>query len=310
MPLQPDYAQDFVNVKVINVDTDTNVISKTNPADVRVRLEDTFDRVVAMEVENYQVPYASLSQFTDATKIDFQLRNPNIFGGNWKDFTAVIALKPVLYNTPELPVADLLSTLTETFASAIYKDPDFGGKCDIVPLPDTGETTRLLVRTLAYPPFAAWPGYGSTECRFLFGTGPNKEESAGTVLGFNDVDVTSSPVVIDGTNFQIATPPNRATLNKYRFVDLYIDEFPEFQPFHRIYVPTIASNVTTLPENSSRVRLLTQPPRKLKELTLRIRIQGNLKPTTSQPYYFSFRVFELKSSYHLPLIERNRIKLN
>ena len=70
------------------------------------------------------------------------------------------------------------------------------------------------------------------------------------------------------------------------------------------------SNLTTLPENTSRVRLLTKPPRLLKELTLRIRLPGNKKPTTSQPYYFSFRVFELKSSLVVPEVDRNRIKLN
>jgi len=182
MPLQPDYAQDFVNIKIINVDTETNVISKNGPADVRVRLDDYFDNVVAMEIENYQVPYASLSQFTDENKIDFQLRNPNIFGGQWKDFTATIAERPVLYNTPELPLADLLSALTQAFSNVILKDPDFGGKVDIVPLPDPEEKTRLLCRTLAYPPAAAWPGYGSTECILLFGTGLNKNKSAANVV--------------------------------------------------------------------------------------------------------------------------------
>lgn len=310
MPLQPDYAQDFVNIKIINVDTETNVISKNGPSDVRVRLDDYFDNIVAMEIENYQVPYASLSQFTDENKIDFQLRNPNIFGGQWKDFTATIAERPVLYNTPELPLADLLSALTQAFSNVILKDPDFGGKVDIVPIPDAEEKTRLLCRTLAYPPAASWPGYGSTECILLFDTGLNKNKSAANVLGFDRIDITMATINIDGTNFKNAVSPRPALLNKYRFVDLTIDEFPEFEPFHRIYVPTLPSNLTTLPENTSRVRLLTKPPRLLKELTLRIRLPGNKKPTTSQPYYFSFRVFELKSSLVVPEVDRNRIKLN
>lgn len=311
MPLQPDYYEDFVQVKVINVDTESAyVISDDGLSnDVRVQLKDAFSNVVGLEMENYQVPLQSLSQFTDGNLIDFRLRNPAIFGGNWKNFTASIAVKPVVYNSPEAPGADLLTSLYDAFNQTISKDPDFGGKVDIVPVADTGLTTRLLCRTLAYPPLATWPGYGSTECEFLFGSGPNKDRSAALVLGFDEIDYTFFPVVLNGTPFNIAVSPRKAQVNKYRYLDVFIDEVPEFKPFHRIFIPTIRSLSTSLPENASRMRLLTQPLRKLDTLTLRLRLPGGIKPFTNQPFYFSFRVFELKSSYSLPEKERQRVKL-
>lgn len=311
MPLQPDFYEDFVQVKVVNVDTkDQYVISEDGTSsDVRIQLKDAFSNVVGLEMENYQVPLQSLSQFTGKNKIDFRLRNPNIFGGNWKNFTASIPVKPVVYNSPEAPGADLLTSLYESFAQTISTDPDFGGKVDIVPVVDTAQTTRLIVRTLAYPPLATWPGYGSTEAEFLFGTGPNKEESAALVLGFDEIDYTFFPIIINGTAFRAVVSPRKTQINRFRYLDVFIDEVPEFKPFHRIFIPTVRSLSTSLPENASRMRLLTQPVRKLETLTIRLRLPGGIKPFTDFPFYFSFRVFELKSSYRLPEKERARVKL-
>lgn len=310
MPLQPDLKEDFVQVKIINVASDENVINTDDDSnDFKVRLTDIFSNVVAIEMENYQVPLTAVSQFTDGQYIDFRLRNPAIFGGNWKTFTAVVPIKPVIYNTPQLPNADLISTLVETFASVILKDPDFGSKVDIIPLPQTDESLTLVCRTLAYPPLATWPGYGTTECELLFGTGPNKERSAARTLGFDPIDYAFFPVVILGTLFQFRSSPFPALINKFRYLDVFLDEVPEFQPFQRIYLPTIDSYSTSLPENAGRVRFLRQPIRNLKELTIRLRLPKGLKPFTPQVYFFSFRVFTLNSNFRVPEAQKNRLKL-
>lgn len=311
MPLQPDFYEDFVQVKTVNVDTkDAYVISSDGFSnDVRVMLTESFSNVIGIEVENYSVPLQSLSQFTGKNKIDFRLRNPAIFGGQWKNFTAVIPVKPVLYNSPEAPSADLLTSLYEAFASVIGTDPDFGGKVDIVAVPDAGTTTRLICRTLAYPPLATWPGYGSTECEFLFDSGPNREESAAQILGFDNQDYTFFPITLNGTPFRVVVSPRNAQINRFRYLDILLDEVPEFKPFHRIFIPTIRTQTTSLPENASRMRLLSQPIRTLDRLTIRLRLAGGRKPFSIFPFYFSFRIFELKSSFALPEKEQERIKL-
>lgn len=311
MPLQPDFYEDFVQVKVIHVDMQGKyVISRDETSnDVRIQLKDAFSNVVGLEIENYQVPLQSLSQFTDKNKIDFRLRNASIYGGNWKQFTAEIPVKPVIYNSPDAPSADLLSSLYEAFSEAILRDPDFGGKVDIIPVVDTTQVTSLLCRTRAYPPLATWPGYGSTEAELLFASGPNKEESAALVLGFDVLDYTFTPVTLNGTLFRQVKSPRNCQINRFRYLDIFIDEVPEFKPFHRIYIPTLRSVSTSLAENGSRTRILRQPIRKLETLTIRLRLPGGLKPSTFFPFYFSFRVFELKSSFRLPEKERDRIKL-
>lgn len=311
MPLQADFAEDFVQVKVVNLDSGSDYVTDTGAvsADWREELKDGFNNVIGIEVENYSVPLQSLSQFTDNNFIDFELRNPSIFGGNWKQFTVELVLKPVVYNTPEAPAADLLTMLYEAFADVILKDPDFGSKVDIVAVPDTQLTTRLLLRTLAFPPLGTWPGFGSTEGRFLFASGPNAAKSAATVLGFDPIDYTFFDVTIDATPFKIAVSPRPALLNKFRYIDLFIDEVPEFKPFHRIYLPTVQSVVNALPENGSRMRLLTKPIRNLTHLTVRMRLQGDIVPFTTQNFYLSLRVFTLKSSFSLPDNEKERVKL-
>lgn len=310
MPLQPDQKEDFVQIKVVNVASDENVIEKDESSnDFKVRLTDVFTNVIAMEIENYQVPLTSLSQFTDANYVDFRLRNPKIFGGQWKTFTAVFPVKPVIYNTPRVPNADIISTVFETFSSVLKKDPDFGSKVDIVPLPDTKQNILLVCRTLVYPPLADWPGFGSTECEFLFSSGTNSEKSAAEVLGFEKQDYTFQPLVISGIQFQYLASPFPIQVNKYRYLDIFIDEVPEFQPFYRVFVPSVTSVSITLPENAGRVRLMRQPLRRLETLTIRLRLPGGLKPFTLAPYFFSFRVFTLNSSYILPEKEKNRIKL-
>lgn len=310
MPLQPDLKEDFLQVKVINVASDENVVNTDDDSnDFKVRLNDIFSNVVAIEMENYQVPLTAVSQFTDGQYIDFRLRNPSIFGGNWKNLTVIIPIKPVIYNTPQLPNADLISTLFESFSTVILKDPDFGSKCDVIPLPQTDESLTLVCRTLAYPPLATWPGYGSTECELLFGTGANKEKSAALTLGFDPIDYLFSPLTILGTLFQVQTSPYGALINKFRYLDVFLDEVPEFQPFQRIYLPTITSYSTSLPENAGRVRFLRQPIRTLRELTIRLRLPKGVKPFTPQEYFFSFRVFTLNSSFMVPDSQKNRLKL-
>ena len=50
MPLQPDYAQDFVNVTVANVDSFAPYVESRddNSSDFRVRLPRVFEHVVAI----------------------------------------------------------------------------------------------------------------------------------------------------------------------------------------------------------------------------------------------------------------------
>lgn len=309
MPLQGDYGESFVNVSVVYTGSDDNNVDLRDGPDFRVRLPEAFSHVVGLEMQKFQVPVASLSQFTDADKIDFRLRNPVIYGGAWKTFTATLPISQVVYDSPSQPDSDLLTDLYQAFLEVLLKDPDFGSKADVVPITDPQQRTRLVCRTLVFPPLATWPGHDSTECELLFGSGPNRAASAGPVLGFEAADLAMAPATIYGVPFRQAISQAPAQINRFRYIDIFVDEVPELRPFHRIYTPVVSSKALTLQESASRLRFLTEPVRRLETLTVRPRLPGGLRPSTSYPFYFSFRVFELKSANELPEKEKRRINV-
>lgn len=294
MPLLPDLSlEGFVQVDVVNVASEANNVTRTpNTMDIAVELEDQFDSVIGVEIENYHIPIATFSQFQDADKIDFRLQNAAINAGVAKDFTAVVAKQPVVYNSPTWAAGDLLTNLNNAFEGAILRDPDFGGIVSIIPIVDEQKLTTLICRTLS-----TGLALNSTQCTFLFSSGPNKATSAATVLGFDDSsDFVFTDYVVGPYTFKYAQSLYPASINRFRYLDVFVQETPELDPLYRIFLPTIRSVATALPENNSRVRLLTEPVKKLKTLHVNFRLEGGIVPVFRQPFYFSLRIYQLRSA--------------
>lgn len=309
MPLEvPETQSHFVQIEDIYVDSERDRVSGDNADFVVDLTQQRFSRVIAVEVPEYHIPVDLLSQFTGADRIDFRLRNPSINGGNWKTLVAHLAQEKQLYFTPEELPGCTLSTVFEAFRLAILQDPDFGGKCDVIPRPRTDDRLELVCRTLVFPPFATWPGMGSTECELLFGSGANLSRSAGPVLGFDQQDYPLTPFTFDGKLFRSVIGDRPIQINKYSYVDMFFDEVPELAPVTRMFVPDLPGLefFDEQPDLSSRTRLLTRPVRDLRKLTVRIRLQGGLKPQKDLPLYFTVRVFYLNLTHSIPYYARNR----
>ena len=291
MPLLNDLSSEFVQVDVLDISSEANnVIRKPNSMDLSVELNNIYDRVIGIEVENYHIPVSTFSQFQGSNSIDFRLQNTSINGGIAKDFTATIAIQPIVYNSPTWAAGDLLTNLSSAFESAILRDPDFGGIVSIVPIVSERKLTSLICRTLA-----TGLALNSTNCTFLFATGPNKARSSASILGFDDnIDLIFLDYVVGPYTFKFAESLFPAQINRFRYIDILLEQTPELAPLYRIFLPTIRSVATSMPENNARVRLLTEPLRKLKTLNISLRLEGNVIPVFRQPFYFSLRIYQLR----------------
>lgn len=308
MPLQNDFAEDFVQVSVVHVSSEDAVAIDNDSNDIKFRLTRAFNNVVAIELESYHVPINMFSQFSGSNYLDFRLQNPDINGGAAKEFSVALPVIPIVYNSPTWPTADLLSILYESINKAILKDPDFGSRVDVVPIVNPNKLTEFICRTFPFAP--VFPALNSTQCTFLFGTGPNKNASCARILGFDDVDVAFVDITFGTDTYKFAQSLLPAQINKFRYVDIHLEEATEFHPFYRIFLPTVRSLSTSSSETSSRVRLLTEPVKKLEALTISMRLPGGVKPFVANTYYFSFRIFELKSTHGMPMnMQHPRTKL-
>lgn len=274
-------------------------------SDFKYTLPNYLTDAIAMEMDNYNVPISCLSQFTEQNKLDFRLRNPAIYGGNWKVFELVLPNTAVLYSTPESRAADLLTLLFRSFQDLILQDLDFGGKVDILPVANPKTFVTIACRTLFYDD-PSWPGYGSTECEFLFGTGVNKASSVAPILGFDEIDIAFQPLNYFGYPLRYTSSAREAAINLYRYVDVFLDEFSLTEVFYRVFVPSINSVALTYPEINARARLLNVPIRKAITLTFHLRLPNGMKPQTPQPFFFNIKVFTLQGSRQVPAIQQDR----
>jgi hypothetical protein len=299
--------ESYINVSTIYISSKaTNVeFGPDGSADFKVTLPDYLTDVVSLEMENYSVPINCLSQFMERNTLDFRMRNPDIFGGQWKTFQLVLPRTSVIYNTPVSRSTDLLSILFTGFRDLILQDPDFGNKVDIVPIADPNTFVTLACRTQLYPS-PTWPGFGSTECELLFGTGVGKKTSVAPILGFDEVDITLTPFVYYGFPMRVIQSAREAAINVNRYLDVYLDEFSDLEPFYRIFIPSLQGVAVTKAEVNARARMLETPLRSTKTLTFHLRLRGKVKPVTDKGFYFNIKVFQLKTANMIPPYNKMR----
>jgi hypothetical protein len=307
MPLlRSPSANAFVQITDIYIDSeqDKGSSDQTN-YNFTVQLPNQISNVIGVEVPEYHAPFNIASQFTGANKIDFRLRNPSVNGGNWKTLVATLPTEKQIYLTPERNPGCVCTNLYGIFALTILKDPDFGGVCDILPIPQPDEKILFLCRTLVYPPAATWPGMGSTECELLFGTGANLATSAGPVLGFDVQDYTMTNLTIDGQLFKHVFSDRPVNTSRFTNISLSFDETPELNPILRVFHRDRISALR--PQQHAHTRLLTEPIRDLRRLTCRVRIGDGTEPTRDEPIFFTVRVFSLNLTHKIPYYAKNRI---
>lgn len=116
------------------------------------------------------------------------------------------------------------------------------------------------------------------------------ENNPALTLGFNPY-VDAVPAA--GENVLLS--PYMSILRRYPYIDLFVDEAPEFSPLARIPLVKEATENFVVTKNQPRkTRMLTRPIPQLKQLRIRLRLEKNLKPPTTQELPCDL-VFEIKS---------------
>ena len=118
---------------------------------------------------------------------------------------------------------------------------------------------------------------------FLFGTGANVAESAWSQLGFTEGVDSVSPQTINGTLYTGAIPDRYIEFNPDRYVDISFDEIPELTPHSRLWT-THSHDYKYNDWCVEKVRLLTDPPRRIETLTTRIRLPDGRIPNIISYY--------------------------
>ena len=102
------------------------------------------------------------------------------------------------------------------------------------------------------------------QIEFLFGTGTNITETPHRVLGFPALTDTVPDSVTNGVQGINAVDPNPV-----RYVDIHINQFREFKPFARVFLPT-NTNFSWPINRPTDFRLLTEPMKNLTKLDIRL----------------------------------------
>jgi len=300
MPLQKSIGSDYVQSEIICIDSSIDAVEGSTKDRFKIKLNKMFSNVIALEITEFHFPKTMVSPFLNANKIDFRLKNPAIFGGNWKTFVAIIPVRDATYASSQETSEDLLSILYRTFEATIIVDPDFGAKVRVGFQLDPFERTDMFCFTNVFPPIATWPGSGTTEMELLFGTGVNKSESAALPLGFEPVDTLLPASKFSGVDVKRIVSTRPTNLGKFTYVDIEIEQVDEFKPHTRAYVPAFKTDKTVAQSFSIRPRLLTKPIRLLTDLTFNFFLRDRTRPTNDQPLFLKLEVFYLDRTLNIP----------
>lgn len=131
--------------------------------------------------------------------------------------------------------------------------------------------------------------------RLLFKSGPHESDSIHRVLGFDKVDTIPDPI-LGG-----AVAPYRINTQPFRYVDVFINEFPEFKPHSRIFLNKSQFSKIRNP-TSNCMRLVNQPLQRLDTLSLSLRLEGgkSLSWQSETNHELEFEIISLEPNVNIP----------
>lgn len=150
------------------------------------------------------------------------------------------------------------------------------------PFPEGTSRFLFAIREIA-------PPYRFGRVRFLFRSGPNEADSIHRVLGFDKADTTPDPV------YNGVVSPYRMNPKPFRYVDVSIDEVPEFSPHSRVYLTNNKYSIAANPAGGN-VRFLKKPLQRLDRMTLSVNLEGGrtLSWRGEQSHELEFEVLSLE----------------
>lgn len=292
MPLEKERGPSYVKVTKIHVDSSKrNETDSKGVTDYVIVLDRAIQYVVGMEITAYDMPrsltpsfLASQDNIPGTNKVDFELSADT--GSVVQTFSITIPQRKFTYQDLLSPLNGYTNTLELLLNDAIANDANFGeggayeATFTVVPTPD--QTTRVDVS-----------GTDVDGVRFLFATGTNEANSAYAQMGFTKTDGTTALS-------QVST--NSANLSTYRYVDVFIEEVPEFRPVERLYLTPSSSDSVLNNLNINRTRLLTDPVHRLRTLRVRLALENGASPpsTSSEEHGFTLTVTSLSNETSVP----------
>lgn len=285
MPLPIPHGEKYVRISRVFVDSGDR--SEGTVSDYLFDMNDEIQEVVGIELTGYVIPSSLTPSFLKDVNdcLDFELSN----GVTTKIFTAKWTSQSYTYDNVSNPYLSYVLSLKQILEEACFVDPVFGnnGTNRAIFEVESDPETRTVVRVL--------PSTGITSFRFMFASGPCKDSSPFTAMGFSQTDTAAGVLQI--------VSPRQVKLDAFPRIDIFIDEFPEFKPVDTIYNSNAAYYGTTYNDtNITRTPLLSSKPLQcLKRLHIRLRINGEPVPDLAQnEHSFCFTLFSLASEEYVP----------
>lgn len=296
----------------IVIDSQRDAISGTN-TDFVVRPSTILNNVTGVELGTIQVERALSGPLSLNAWFDIQFTTDEVVP---RVFVVSFQLPAMVNGSTEDDLVTLLETSLQAAILSYFADgywltagvDNFDGVFISI-------TVEAPVDIPPFPPSPTAPvtvGFAD-DVRFssivlLFGTGEHADRTAAEVYGFEKTDFTMSFFIVGDPGFPEfavyyyeAEAPNDMRVPDYSYIDIFIDELPELQPFFRFFPPRDNSAILQiLPARRSQFRILTQPIRRLERLTVRVRLRGGIVPTDVFPLYITLRIYHIKQGYDIP----------
>lgn len=292
MPLEKERGPSYVKVTKIHVDSSKrNTTDSKSVTDYVIVLEKAIQYVIGMEITAYDMPRSLTPSFTaqqdniaGTNKIDFELSANS--GAVIQTFSVTLPQRKFTYQNLSSPLDGYVNTLEMLLNDAIASDGNFGEG-------GTYEATFTVVPTADQSTRVDVSGTGVDGFRFLFDSGSNQANSAYSQMGFTKVD---------GTTATTQESPNSVNLDTHRYVDVFIEEVPEFKPVERLYLNPSSSDSVLNNLNINRTRLLTDPVHRLRTLRIRLSLPNGASPpsTSSEEHGFTLTVTSLSNETSVP----------
>ena len=291
MPLQQELGASYVKVTKIQIDSRDRTTDSNGATDYVIDINKEIQYVVGMEMTGFDFPDTLIPSFTSAQNntagtniVDFELFANGTVVSN--TFSIALPGRHFEYQNLYVPYSGYTTTLESLLNDAIANDSDFGdgqtyeARFVVTPMPDL--TTRVSVS-----------GSNVDGFRFLFLTGSNSANSAYEQMGFTKADTAMD---LEHTS------PSATDLDKYRYVDISIEEVPELKPVQRLYLVGNSNDTVSNNPNYSRTRLLTDPVHRLRVMRFKLTLAGGIPiPASSgQEHAFTLTILSLSNETSIP----------
>ena len=304
MPLKETAGPNYIQRRRFFVDSDIRVNTETSERyDITVRPNINALNVESLELVNYN--------FSAELAPTFIGQQGNLNGNNYLDVRMVdhpaaantlsfsVALPEVKYQTADAfgqAMVDILEAAMDEQNDVFFNTGTTSfSYADNQPfLQGTGGNGALII-------YAERGGANTVQLYFDFATGANNANSAHAVFGYPKVDV-GGPATLSGTFVTYPYPYYAINLDTFRYVDITVRELQSDLILHsRVYL-TLDFNYRRIKKNIANARLLLNPPQRLDDLRITIRLAGGYKPNQdiNEGYDLTFDVLQIVPHPEIP----------